>query len=85
MDKTIVRFRYLFSSALFVIITLTVGLSSKPQPSQARADIPAQPNTTMVPTVTGWPTQTPTVTPSPIPPGIPALPQPKPVIQARPV
>lgn len=72
MDKTIVRFRYLFSSSLFVIITLTVSLSSKQQPSQAKADVPAQPNTTMVPTVTSWPTQTPTVTPSPLPPGVPS-------------
>lgn len=72
MDKTTVRFSYLFSSVLFVIISLTVSLSAKPQPSQARADIPAQPNTTIVPTVTNWPTQTPTVTPSPLPPGVPS-------------
>jgi hypothetical protein len=72
MDKTIVRFGYLFSLSLFVVISLTVSLSSNKPPSQARADISAQANTTIVPTVTGWPSQTPTVTPSPIPPGIPS-------------
>ena len=72
MHKTIARSRYLFSSSLFVIITLSLGLGLSQQTSQARTDIPAQPNTTIVPTVTGWPSPTPTVTPSPIPPGIPS-------------
>ena len=74
MCKTMVRFRYLIISSLFVIISLTVGHSSNKQRLQARVDIPAltrTPTYTMVPTVTGWPSQTPTITPSATLPGTP--------------
>ena len=56
MVKTIVRFRYLFSSSLFVMIFFTASLGSNKQEIQARVEIPAQTSTptyTMVPTVTG--------------------------------